>query len=109
MPDSISLAEWIGALRAELTEAVTWQQERTKRAQSDGSPLTVPPLALGELKLEMEVRTTRDDGIKGGLKFWVLSTDAERKRSESSIQKVTLVLHPTAQIHLGDDKGFLDE
>ena len=109
MIEGIPLAEWIAALRAELTEAVAWQRERIEAAHAAGHALPVPPLALSELKLDIEVSTTHDEGLKGGLKFWVLSTEGEKKRSQSSTQRVTLVLHPTATIHLGDDKGFLDE
>ena len=107
MSEPVSLAEWIAELRAELTEAVTWQREREGEAEQRGSSLAVPALALKELKLDLEIKTSRQTGSRGGLKFWVVSGDVDRKESSGTTQRVTLVLTPTGEVHLGDDEGFV--
>ena len=109
MTTPVSLAEWIASLRADLAEAVDWQEARENAAKAEGRPLRVPPLRLGELKLELEVRTTRESGGKAGLRFWVVSGDVDRKVAEGSTQKVTLTLAPLRDVHLGDDEGFLKD
>ena len=107
MDESISLAEWIAELRAELTEAAVWQAERVDSATKVGKELRVPPLKVKELKLEIEVRASRETKGKAGLKFWVVSGEGERKQSAGTTQRVTLLLMPTSEVHLGDEEGFL--
>lgn len=107
MSTPISLAEWIAAVRADLTDAIAWQTERERAAIARGEALAVPALRLDELKLEVEVRTTREVSGRAGLRFWVVA-EGDRKDGEGSTQKVTLTLAPTREVHLGDEEGFLD-
>jgi Trypsin-co-occurring domain 2 len=109
MDESISLAEWIAELRAELTEATAWQEERVEGAAKRGKLLRVPPLNLEELKLEIEVRTSRETSGRAGLKFWVVSAEGDRKQSIGATQRVTLLLKPTKEMHLGVEEKPLTE
>lgn len=108
MNESVSVAEWIEALRADLEIAVLRQRERTRAGLAVGSEPPVPALRLHELKLELELRTTRETSGRAGLKFWVVSGEADRKIADGATQRITLTLQPERDIHLGDDPGFLD-
>lgn len=108
MSEPILLAEWIAALKADLVEAVEWQNEREEAAASRGGKLSVPAFRLDEMKLEIEVSTTRETSGQGGVKFWIITGDAARKTGQDRTQKVTLTLKPVRDLHLGDDEGFLD-
>jgi Trypsin-co-occurring domain 2 len=108
MSEPVALAEWIAAIRAELTHAVTWQSERLREASRAGRSLLVPPLRLEELKLEVEVETSAHVEASGGLKFWVVTSDVSARRERGTTQRITLHLRPTNEMHLGDDPGFLD-
>jgi hypothetical protein len=108
MSEPIALAEWIASIRAELTQAATWQRERLTEASRAGHSLVVPPLRLEELKLEVEVETSSHLERGGGLKFWVVTSDLSTRRERGTTQRITLHLRPTSEMHLGDDPGFLD-
>jgi hypothetical protein len=105
----VSIAEWIEALRADLEDAALRQKQRLSAEREPGREMAVPGLRLHELKLELEVRTTRETSGSAGLKFWVVSGEADRKIAEGATQRVTLVLQPERDVHLGDDPGFLDD
>jgi hypothetical protein len=111
MTEPIRLADWIAALRAELTEAVAWQHGREDAAKVEGRELMVPPLKLKELKLEVEIASSRESkvggGAKGGIEFWVVSAEVsgegESRRTSQATQRVTLLLEPLTPLKLGSD------
>ena len=114
MTEPIRLAEWIAALRGELTEAVLWQEGRQNAAIAEGREPPVPPLRLKELKLEVELTSSRESGVTGEAKagakgghiaFFVVSGEvsgsAEHRRTSQSTQRVTLLLEPLGEVKLG--------
>lgn len=84
-----------GDAQVELESAV-----RALRAQITSAAASAPDSDLhfqvGPIQLEFSVSLTRDRTVKGGIKAWVITTDAERKRSMAHTHRVTLNLTPVS-------------
>jgi hypothetical protein len=80
--DTIPLAEWMRAFRAELG-----------RAQEEGLGQPVQ-FTLGPLELEFEMATTREAGGEGAVRFWVVQFGATAKHGGQTTQRVKLTLTP---------------
>ncbi|QFQ98221.1 hypothetical protein F9278_20710 [Streptomyces phaeolivaceus] len=78
----IDLVSAVKALRAQITEAAATDPESDIRFQ------------VGPIELEFTVALTRDRSVKGGVKAWVVTADAEGKRSTAHTHRVTLNLTP---------------
>ncbi|WP_371663525.1 trypco2 family protein [Streptomyces sp. NBC_00280] len=76
----------VRALRAQITEAATTDPDSDLRFQ------------VGPIQLEFTVSLTRDRTAKGGVKAWVVTADAEAKRSTARTHRVTLNLTPVSAI-----------
>jgi Trypsin-co-occurring domain 2 len=79
---AIELAELIGQLRSELTEAMT---------AGDGEDLR---FSLGPVELELTVAVDREAKPGAKVRFWVVELGAETKFGSSSTQKIKLTLDP---------------
>jgi Trypsin-co-occurring domain 2 len=79
---AIELAELIGQLRSELTEAMT---------AGDGEDLR---FFLGPVELELTVAVDREAKPGAKVRFWVVELGAETKLGSSSTQKIKLTLDP---------------
>jgi hypothetical protein len=79
---AIELAELIGQLRSELTEAMT---------AGDGEDLR---FSLGPVELELTVAVDREAKPGAKVRFWVVELGAETKLGSSSTQKIKLTLDP---------------
>jgi hypothetical protein len=111
MIEKIGLADWIAALRVELTEAVRLQEAREAAVAVEGSRLAVAPLRLKELKLEVNVTSACESSATGeakvGVKFYVVSGEVSSKgelsRHSESTHRVTLLLEPGKEIFMGEE------
>ncbi|MET9406030.1 trypco2 family protein [Streptomyces sp. NPDC002935] len=81
---SVELVAAVRALRAQITEAAASDPDSDLRFQ------------MGPIQLEFTVALTRDRTAKGGIKAWVVTADAERKRSMAHTHRVTLNLTPVS-------------
>jgi hypothetical protein len=79
---AIELAELIGQLRSELTEAMT---------AGDGEDLR---FSLGPVELELTVAVDREAKPGAKVRFWVVELGAETKLGSSNTQKIKLTLDP---------------
>ena len=79
----VELSEIISKLRADLYEAGEKDKEHPLR------------LLVEEAEVELQVAVTKEAGLKGGVKFWVYSTEADGKISSASTQRIKLKLRPT--------------
>lgn len=100
--EEISLAELIATIRAELSEAAQWQVEREQNAEEQQRELSVPPLRVKELTIELEVVAERSKAGSAGIKFWVLTGALDGKATNKRSQKIVLTLETTKELHLGD-------
>lgn len=83
MADSrIPLSDLITELRKELAIA---------KAQGQGDDIR---LQVEEAEIELQVVITRDDGVKGGVKFWVVNAELKDNYSDATTQKIKLKLKP---------------
>lgn len=80
--EKLGLAETVQALRAELNDAV---------AASTDSGIR---FAVGTIQLEVHVAVTREAGVSGKTRFWVVEAGADGKYSSESVQTVTVTLEP---------------
>lgn len=80
MADKIDLAETLEALRGELESAVHSGEGKSLQFPVDG------------VQLEFQIGVTREGGVKGGLRFWVVELGARADYKRESIHKVTLTL-----------------
>ena len=78
--ERISLSEWLGALRAELSEAYRAGEEEDVRFVVDG------------IELDFEMTSSRERGGHAGVQFWVLDAAAAGTRGSSTAQRVRLSL-----------------
>ncbi|MFE4695938.1 trypco2 family protein [Streptomyces sp. NPDC056738] len=81
---SVELVAAVEALRTQITEAAASDPDSDVRFQ------------VGPIQLEFTVTLTRDRTAKGGVRAWVVSADAERKRSAAHTHRVTLNLTPVS-------------
>jgi hypothetical protein len=83
MADSrIPLSDLITELRKELAIA---------KAQGQGDDIR---LQVEEAEIELQVVITREDGVKGGVKFWVVNAELKDNYSDATTQKIKLKLKP---------------
>ena len=83
MADSrIPLAELIAELRQELA---------TAKYKGQGQDLK---LQVEEAEIELHVVITHEEGVGGGVKFWVLNAEANDKFSNATTQKLKLKMKP---------------
>jgi len=47
-----------------------------------------------DIEVELQVTTTQEAGVEGGVKFWVYNAKAEGKLAKQSVQKVKFKLKP---------------
>lgn len=79
---AIELAELIGHLRAELTDAIH---------AGTGSDLR---FEVGPVELELSIAVDRATDASGKIRFWVLEMGADAKRSSTTTQRIKLTLDP---------------
>ncbi len=79
---AIELAELIGRLREELTEAMHAGKDAELRFE------------LGPVELELDVGVDREAKPGAKVRFWVLELGADATRSSHTTQRVTLQLVP---------------
>jgi Trypsin-co-occurring domain 2 len=79
---AVELAELIGQLRAELTEAM-----RT----GEGSDLR---FELGPVELELTVAVDKEAKPGAKVRFWVVEVGADMKATSSTTQRIKLKLDP---------------
>jgi hypothetical protein len=77
----LPLADFIGALRAELRNAAL---AKDPQLQFNIGPVTV----------EFTLMTHHEGGGKAGIRFWVVEAGASASAASESTQKVTLALTP---------------
>jgi hypothetical protein len=99
--ESIGLVEAIRAVRMQLKEA-------TVIANSEDIQFEVE-----QLELEFSVELKRDAKIKGGIKAWVVSAEAEQGEADSRAHKVKVTLRPENKatgesVMVGDDSPMAD-
>ena len=80
-PACLPLADFIGALRAELRTAAL---AKDPQLQFNVGPVTV----------EFTLMTRHEGGGKAGIRFWVVEAGASASVAGESTQKVTLALPP---------------
>ncbi|MBP5892968.1 trypco2 family protein [Streptomyces scabiei] len=80
----IDLVSAVKALRTQITEAAATDPESDIRFQ------------VGPIELEFTVALTRDRSVKGGVKAWVVTADAEGRRSTEHTHRITLSLTPVS-------------
>jgi len=80
-PAGLPLADFIGALRAELRTAALGKDPEL---QFNVGPVTV----------EFTLMTHHEGGGKAGIRFWVVEAGASATAGKESTQKVTLALTP---------------
>jgi Trypsin-co-occurring domain 2 len=80
-PTGVPLADFIGALRAELRAAAL---AKDPQLQFNVGPVTV----------EFTLMTHREGGGRAGIRFWVVEAGASASVADESTQKVTLALTP---------------
>ncbi|MGG2464084.1 trypco2 family protein [Streptomyces sp. RGM 3693] len=78
----IDLVSAVQALRAQITEAAATDPGSDVRFQ------------IGPIELEFTVALTRDRSVKGGVKAWVVSADADARRSTAQTHRVKFNLTP---------------
>jgi len=87
--DKIPLSEMLAELRKELLEA---------KLEGQGSDLK---FLIEDIEIELQIATTKEAGIDGGVKFWVYNAEAKVDISEARTQKLKLKLKPVGR----DGKG----
>ncbi|KPH99576.1 hypothetical protein OK074_0705 [Actinobacteria bacterium OK074] len=80
----IDLVAAVQALRNQITEAAATDPDSDVRFQ------------VGPIELEFTVALTRDRSVKGGVKAWVVTADAEGRWSREHTHRVTLSLTPVS-------------
>ncbi|MYZ40203.1 MULTISPECIES: trypco2 family protein [unclassified Streptomyces] len=81
---AVELAEMIGQLRAELTEAM-------RQGESENADLR---FELGPVELELTISVDKEAGPGAKVRFWVVELGADAKIAQNSTQRITLTLDP---------------
>jgi hypothetical protein len=87
----IPLAQAIAALRSELVAAVSEGEDKGVR------------FALGPVELEFQVEVSNEEGVDGGVRFWVVSVGGKGSRSSAQTHTVRLTLTPVLASEVGED------
>jgi hypothetical protein len=95
--EEIELSAAVRAIREQLTLAAQ---------EGENSPIR---FGVGPIQMEFAVELRREAGAKGGVKAWVVSADAEAKRSQGTTHRVSFTLTPTdaatgRDIEIGDHR-----
>ena len=93
--DKIPLSEMLAELRKELLEA---------KLEGQGSDLK---FLIEDIEIELQIATTKEAGIDGGVKFWVYNAEAEVNASQAQTQKLKLKLKPktpTGTLEVASDR-----
>ena len=77
----------------ELSAAVRAVREQLAQAALDGTGSAVR-FEVGPIQMEFAVEIRREAGVRGGVKAWVLSADAEAKASRGTTHRVSFTLTP---------------
>jgi hypothetical protein len=77
----------------ELSAAVRAVREQLAQAALDGTGSAVR-FEVGPIQMEFAVEIRREAGVKGGVKAWVLSADAEARASRGTTHRVSFTLTP---------------
>ena len=93
--EPIGLPEAIRSLRAQLSEAMR---------EGAGEALR---FRVGPVELEFEVQMTREAGVEGGVKFWVVSVGAKGSMSAATTHRLKISLQP--QTPEGEDAMVAEE
>jgi hypothetical protein len=80
-PVGLPLADFIGALRAELRTAALAKDPQLQ-------------FNLGPVNVEFTLMTHHEGGGRAGIRFWVVEAGASARAANESTQKVTLALTP---------------
>jgi hypothetical protein len=80
-PTGVPLADFIGALRAELRAAALARDPQLQ-------------FNVGPVNVEFTLMTRHEGGGKAGIRFWVVEAGASASVASESTQKVTLALTP---------------
>jgi len=97
----MELAEWIAALRRELSTALDAEAERRKAIPPSERSNVVPSLLLEKVTLELRVCSSKSGAAEAGIKFWVASGGASTSAEESTAQLIRLELSPEDDLPLG--------
>lgn len=84
MSAKLELAEYVSALRFEL--------QRAERLDNDARV----QFSVDSIQLELEIASTSEAVLGGGIRFWVVSLDASAKETQVATQRLTLTLTPIA-------------
>jgi hypothetical protein len=79
---AVELAELIGRLRSELTEAMTSGENAELKFE------------LGPVELELTVAVEKEAKPGAKVKFWVVEAGADTRAAKTTTQKIKLVLDP---------------
>jgi NTP-dependent ternary system trypsin peptidase co-occuring protein len=80
-PVGLSLADFVGALRAELRAATLVRDPQLQ-------------FNVGPVNVEFTLMTRHEGGGKAGIRFWIVEAGASASVASESTQKVTLALTP---------------
>ena len=96
--DKIPLSEMLAQLRKDLLQT----QEEGK-----GSDLK---FQIEDIEIELQLATTKEAGVGGGVKFWVFNADAKIDTAEAKTQKLKLKLKPVGTdgkpVNVGDEEDL---
>ena len=93
-PAGLPLADFIGALRAELRAAALAKDPELQ-------------FNVGPVNVEFTLMTRHEGGDKAGIRFWVLEAGASASVASESTQKMTVALTPVTAS--GDPWQVADE
>lgn len=86
MPENdYELASVIAQLRQQLQEAIAEGKDEDLRFK------------VQEIEVELKCSLKSEDGVGGGVKFWVINADAKTAVSEENVQTVKLKLLPVGK------------
>ncbi|MFC1430830.1 trypco2 family protein [Streptacidiphilus sp. N1-3] len=77
----------------ELSAAVRAVREQLALAAAEGAGSPVR-FQVGPIQMDFAVEIHREAGVKGGVKAWVVSADAEAKASRGTTHRVSFTLTP---------------
>ena len=77
----------------ELSAAVRAVRDQLALAAQEGAGAAVR-FEVGPIQMDFAVELRREAGVKGGVKAWVLSADAEARASRATTHRVSFTLTP---------------
>jgi hypothetical protein len=91
---TISLSDWIEAIRTDLEAGVRRAAERDPTANSLN-------LKLQQITLEVSVVSERTASGGGGIKFWVVEANGKTSEKNAETQKLTITMQAEHDTILG--------